>query len=250
MGNVRRLLAIVVGLSALSAPGAAAEPASGPHETVDQTFTATAPGTPTGLGYSGTYHAAGDPDGNPPFMRRMTFHPPSGMHFDTSAPERCTASDAELQLRGPDACPPGSRLGGGTADGIVFVPFTGGELDHYHHNVYVLNNTNEQILLVEAEGYSVTRGQVHPHGSVEFNAPTCFPTPPTGQCADDHVLQLGSSTTIPVYTRSVDGVDRSYATTPATCPASGRWESTIEFWWDDGSVDNVVTGQPCSPPGA
>jgi hypothetical protein len=242
--GVRGVLAGLVACAAFAVlpGGAIAEPGSGPRETVDQTFTTTAPGTPTGVDYSATYHAAGDPNGNPPFLRRMVFHPPEGMRFDTSVPEKCTATDAELAVRGPDACPAGSRLGGGTVDGIFYFPFSDNEFHRYHHNTYVLNNTDEQILLVESEGFTVQRGQVHPDGSVEFNPTTCFPASPTGQCADDYILQLKSSSSLPAYTNARG----SYATTPATCPESRRWVSTVQLSWSDGSVDDVATTQPCT----
>jgi hypothetical protein len=119
-------------------------------------------------------------------------------------------------------------------------------LDHFQHHLDVLNDTNEQILLVHSEGYSVVRGHMQPDGSIEFAPPTCFPAPPTGHCADDYVLQLKSTNAIPPYTRNSGGRVRSYATTPPTCPASGHWQTTIKFWWADGSVDSVVSNQPCT----
>ena len=243
---------LLVVLWALSAPwvaGAAAEPGSGPRETVDQSFTTKRPHTATGLHFTGRYHAAGDEDGDPPYMRRMTFYPPRGMRYRTNVPERCTASDLELSMSGPDACPEGSLLGDGTTHGVFFEPVAQSfEVDRFDHRVYIVNNANEQIILVEAEGYSVVRGQIHPDGSLEFNPPTCFPTPPTGQCVTDHVLQQGSSTFVPAYTRTVRGRARSYATTPRRCPARGHWRSKLRFWWADGSVDRVVTTQPCTRP--
>ena len=65
-----------------------------------------------------------------PYMRRMTFYPPAGMRHDTSVPEQCTASDFELSMNGPAACPEGSLIG-------------------------------EQIILVEA-GLDVVHPAVHP----------------------------------------------------------------------------------------
>jgi hypothetical protein len=233
-------------LFALCASGAMAEPGSGPRETVDQTFTTESPGTPTGLGFTGTYHAAGNESGNPPYMRRMVFYPPEGMRYDTSVPESCTATDLQLSLQGPDACPEGSLIGTGRAKGIFFQPIGHAfEFDRFDHVLYIANNANEQIMLVEAEGYSVTRGKIHPDGSIEFNAPTCFPTPPTGQCFDDYVLQTSSATVMPEYTKTTGGGVGSYATTPPECPATGRWETRVHFWWADGAEDDVVTTQPC-----
>ena len=230
------LLAALV--CALPAP-AFAEPASGPRETVDQGFTTTHPGTPTGLTFSGHYHAAGDPQGNPPFMRRMTFSPPAGMRYDTSALGQCKASDAELSAVGPDACPADSRLGTGTAEGLFFAPFAHDVLiDHFKHTVDAFNNANEQIMLVHSEGWTVIRGKLQPDGSLRFDATTCFPAPPAGGCADDYILQLGSTTDFPVH--------GNYAVTPPTCPADGAWSSVVRFWWKDGTEDRVVSRQPCA----
>src|SRR4051794_3243056 len=66
-------------LCALLPAGASARPVSGPRETVDQTFTTPRPHTPAGAAFSATYHAAGNPQGNPPFLKRMIFDLPRGM---------------------------------------------------------------------------------------------------------------------------------------------------------------------------
>jgi len=240
------LLSVAV-IWVLCAAPAAAQPGTGPRESVDQGFTTQTPATSTGLTFTGIYHAANDPKGDPPVMRRMVFIPPPGMRYDTSAPEQCTASDPQLQLMGPEACPAGSRIGTGTIDGVILMPFAHDyEFDRFHHNLYVLNNANEQILLVESEGYTVVRGKLLPDGSMEFNPTTCFPPSPTGQCADEHILQLKSVTSIPAITRTSGGTTRSYATTPPTCPATNAWQTTVRYWWGDGSNDTVTTTQPCT----
>lgn len=244
------LVPLVCALSQLLSAAAAAQPASGPHEDVDQSFTTTRPDSPTGVNYSGVYHAPGDPQGNPPYLRQLIFYPPRGTRFDTSVPDRCTATDAQLQVMGPAACSPGSRLGGGTAEGLFFAPVTHAFLiDHYQHTLDVMNNADEQILLVQSEGFTVVRGRIRPDGSSEFNPTTCFPAPPAGPCADDYILQLKSSTMVPPYTKISGGRTRAYVTTPPTCPARGFWQTTIRLSWSDGSVDNVVSNQPCAGAG-
>src|SRR2546423_15129254 len=103
------LVQLVLALSAIFAAGAAAQPASGPRETVDQPFTTTRPNSPTGVGYTGIYHAAGNAHGNPPFLRRKVFYPPRGMRYDTSVAARGSGSAIALQANGPPARLPGSR---------------------------------------------------------------------------------------------------------------------------------------------
>jgi hypothetical protein len=229
--------------SALGAGAAAAEPATGPHETVDQSYTTSQPGAATGLGFNATYHAAGDPQSPPPAMRKMVFYPPAGFRFDTGVPGQCTATDVQLELQGPAACPADSRLGDGTVEGIFLVPFAHSFVfDHFTHHIDIVNNADEQVILVQSEGWTVARGKMQPDGSLEFANTTCFPAPPAGGCADDYLIQLGTNSLIPVYTNAKG----SYATTPPTCPATGYWETTVRFWWVDDTTDSVVSHQPCS----
>jgi hypothetical protein len=172
----------------------------------------------------------------------MVFYLPPGLRYDTSVPKRCSATDLELATSGAAACPPGSRLGGGTTTS----KFLGG----FPSTVAVdfLNNTDQQIILARSPGLStVARGQIHPDGSVEWASPTCFPSIQPAGCPVDDVLQLESSLSVPPYTRTSHGVVRSYLTTPPTCPAAGHWETPIRLWWADGSVDTVTTEQPCTP---
>jgi hypothetical protein len=216
--------------------------ASGPHETLESTFTATTPDTPSGFGFHGVYHAAGDPSADPPYMRGMIFFPPDGLRYDTSVPDRCTATDLALELRGAAACPAGSRLGGGTTATKFMGRFpTTVALDF-------LNGDHEQIILAHSQLLStVSRGDMLPDGSVRWASPTCYPALRPPGCLIDNVLQLESTMSVPAYTRTIGGVVRSYLTTPPTCPASGQWDSVIRLWWDDGSVDTVTTEQPCTP---
>jgi hypothetical protein len=220
----------------------AATPVSGPHETVDQQFTTTQANAPTGFVYNGTYHAAGDPNGNPPYMRKMVTYNPAGQRFDTSVPKRCTASDAELMTQGAAACPAGSKVGGGTASAVFLGNFPSTV------DVDVFNNKDEMIILGHSQFVSsVSRGKINPDATVEFSSPTCFPSTSSGPCPTDDLLQTGSAIRVAPYTKSSNGVVRSYITTPPTCPASGHWDTTIRFWWSDGSVDTVTPQEACTP---
>jgi hypothetical protein len=233
-------------LAALWAVGAGAQPGAGPREKVNQRFTTERPGTPTGIGFNARFHAAGDPDGNPPPLERMVFRPPHGMRYDTNVPERCTASNAELQAMGPEACPVESWLGGGTVEGLIMEP-VGHDFvfDHFHHHLDVLNNAHEQIVLVRSEGYTVMRGRIRKDGSIVFDPTTCFPAPPAGGCADDYILQLRTTTAVDRYVRKSHGRLRSYATTPPRCPARGFWKTRLKLKWTTGATDRVVSRQPC-----
>ena len=231
-------LLVVCAVVVLPSPAAAA-PVDFPHGTIDQTLTTKRPNAPTGLHFVGTYHAAGNPDAPPPYMRKMTFS--GGPSRDTSVPERCTASDAELAASGAAACPEGSRLGAGTSEGLFMGSFpTKVELD-------VFNDTGEQIIVVRSPGLAtVSRGQIRPDGSVEFASPTCFPS--HAGCPADNSLQLSSDVELPPYVVKRNGKTLSYLTTPAKCPKSRHWTTTVRFWWSDGSEDTAAIRQPCKRP--
>ena len=221
---------------------AGADPVSFEHGTIDHRFTTTQPGAPSGFNFDARYHAAGNPDAHPPYMRRMAFYSAEGLRYDTSVPDRCTASDVELALRGAAACPSGSRLGGGTTE----TAFMGGSTTTVELEFF--NNTNEQIILARSPVLTtVARGKIHADGSVEFASPTCYPSVPGATCPVDNVLQLASSMQVPPYTeRAADGSLRSWLTTPPTCPKSRRWRASVRFWWADGSEDTVAVEYACT----
>jgi hypothetical protein len=241
LARIGATLALASAVGGATAGAAPAEPVSGPHETIDNRLTTTQRDAPSGFSFDGSYHAAGDPSANPPYMRRMVFYPSPGLRYDTSVPDRCTASDLELAIRGAAACPAGSRLGGGTSTTAFMGQFPSTLAIDF------LNNANEQIILAHSPLLAtVARGHINPDGSIEFASPTCFPAVQPVGCPLDTVLQLRSTIAVAPYTRAVDGVVRSYLTTPPTCPAGGSWEQPVRLWWADGSVDTVVTRQPCA----
>src|SRR4051794_21585647 len=156
---------------------AQALPASGPRETVDVTYTTTQPGTPTGF----TYRSSFRQDGSPQPLRRLFVGAPPGAILDTSVPERCTASDDELRLRGDGICPAGSRIGTGFAETEV-VGFGRQRFD-----VRAFNEQGQQFETVkQGEMVSaVVRGFVR-EGGVDALIPTCITggQPPDG-CPSD-----------------------------------------------------------------
>jgi hypothetical protein len=237
------LIQLLLVSSSFALGSAAAEPVSGPRETLDYRLTTTHTSAPAGWAFTGTYHAEGDPNGLPPYMRKMKSYHPPGMRIDTSVPGRCSASNLELAVRGADACPADSRLGGGT----TWISFMGGVPRPAALDLF--NNTNEQIIVGRSPGLAtIARGRIYPDGSVEYASPTCYPSVPPLGCPVDNALQVKSAITVPLYTRSVGGQVRSYLTTPPECPAAGYWETPVRFWWADGAVDTVVTRQSCSGP--
>lgn len=221
---------------------AAAEPVKFAHGTVDQNWMTTQPGTTLGSTFKGRYHAAGNPDEYPPYMRSMTFRLAPGMRYDTSVPERCTATDLELAASS-GACPPGSKL----AEGKVEAAFMGRFPTTV--DVETFNAEDQQLMIVRSPFLvTIVRARISPDGAtIEFRSPTCYPSTPAG-CPVDNVLQLGSDVVFPPYSRTVNGALRSYVATPPKCPKSGSWQTTIDFQWADGSADKVTSRHPCKRP--
>ena len=208
------------------------------HGVLKQRLTTRMPDSPTGANFMASYHAADDPDRDPPLMDGMTSYPARGFRYDTDVPAQCTASDQELALLGAEACPPESRIGGGS----VRSKFMGFENET---SVETFNNAGEQIMIVRSPFVAtIARGRIKPDQSVEWRSPRCYPALSSGDCPVDNVLQLGSSIKFEPYVR--DG--RSYMTTPPRCPRSRRWRSRIRFWWADGSTYTVPVRVRCRRP--
>jgi hypothetical protein len=239
---IRAGLAIALVAPAAWPGAAAAAPVSFAHGTIDNRMTATRTNAPTGSSFTGSYHAAGDPSAPPPYMRKMVFYAPPGQRFDTSVPERCSATDAELEARGGAACPAGSRIGGGTVEGSFLGFPTKLDVESY-------NAADAMIMVASSPGlYTVMRGHIAPDQSVEWASPTCFPSAQPAPCPVDDALQLASTVTVPARTRADGGIVRSYMTTAPSCPKSGHWNATVRLWWADGTTDTVLTPQPCTRP--
>jgi hypothetical protein len=227
-------------LAAVAWPAAAgAMPDSGPHETVDMWSSTTQPNASAALGYAARYHAAGDPDGDPPALRHLLIELPAGTRIDTTVLPRCTASDFEIRIRGESACPPGARIGTGEATvkqlgvGVATYPT-------------VLYNAPDDMLELVKSGDRVV-GVVHTYvrgSTLDGPVPTCLTggSPPDG-CPFDQLVLLKNHLQVEPF--SVDG--RNYGTTPPTCPKSRRWEARVTLTYGDGSVDTVTPWAPCTP---
>ena len=232
-------LLLTASFLALPPAGASSQPVSFRHGTIDYRLTTTRAHAPAGWTFKATYHAAGDPGSYPPYMRKMTFYHPRGMRFDTTVPARCTAADAELATRGADACPAASRLG----DGTVWISFMGGPLNATPADYF--NGANEQVILGRSPVLTtIVRSRMR-DGSIEYASPTCWPSFPALGCPVDNALQVKSLIRVPAYTMTAGNQRRSYLTTPPSCPVAGYWKTPVRLWWADGTVDTVVTRQPC-----
>ena len=164
--------------------------------------------------------------------------PPEGSAIDTSVPARCTASEPELMLRGADACPEGSRVGGGELD-----LHTGAFVSH--DRVTLLNNEDELIFLTtpaDAPVISVvTRARIQPDGSIVTTVPPVPGIPPPDPFTALDRVAVALDTV-------VDDAGRGYITTPPTCPASGGWTWRASFTYRGGVTETAESTSPCTAP--
>src|SRR4051794_880888 len=124
-GSMRRRAVGMVALSVFAFVDAAAlllvstavaTAESTPAADFDLSFGTRTPAAATPMAIRIVYKNPDDPNATPSPQRRIVIALPRGSRIDGHAVPVCTASDAELQVLGPLACPAGSRVGGGTAE--------------------------------------------------------------------------------------------------------------------------------------
>ncbi|MEA2472611.1 MAG: hypothetical protein QOE06_526 [Thermoleophilaceae bacterium] len=232
----------LLGLLWPAAPGAT--PASGPHETVDVFTSATLPSSSGSLGYSARYHAAGDPEGDPPALRRLIIELPAGTRIDTTVPGRCTASEDEIRSAGEAACPASARVGTGQAT----VKIAGLGVTTFDTVLY--NAPDDLLELVMSGDRVLSVIHTYVHGTtLDGPVPTCLTggNPPDG-CPFDQLTLLSNHLEVQPVSTGRGRARRNYGTTPPSCPKSHRWRGLVRFFYGDGSVDSVPVAQPCRSP--
>lgn len=240
---VARTSVLAAAVVALLPAAARALPGSGPHETVDVTASTTHVATPTALGYAATYRNPADPAADPPALRRLVITLPAGTRIDTTVPAVCSATDEQIRLLGDAACPAGSRVGSGEATADVL------GIGRMTFATTLFNGPDQQIEVIESGNALGSNGAVRTyiHGTtLDGPVPTCLTggSPPTG-CPFDQVTLLANHLTADALTVGEGAQRRSYGTTPPTCPSSGAWETPVTLTYADGTVETVVTTQPC-----
>lgn len=229
----RRGVAIAVAATAaLLATGAGSARGAPPNVAFGYGFTTHEPGTTTGRLFFDEFTDPDDPQAKPQPITHVHFQMPPGTRIDTGAIPQCGASDVELMVMGPDACPAGSKVGGEVLRIDTGLP---GDARFLLTDVTFLNN-RDQIIFVSRDRMTgarvVSRGTVA-RDSEDADFPALPGTPPDGGAVK---REEGSF-----------GVTGAYTTTPATCPASGAWTFTGTWTFKDGSTRTVASTYPCTP---
>jgi hypothetical protein len=244
--GTRDVIALGAALAgALVAPGAAcAGTVAGPHETVTLASTTTRPGASSGFAYAARYHAAHNPDGDPPALRRLVFKLPRGSRIDTTVVPRCTATDTELKLAGEGACPVKARIGAGAAT------IKGIGLGSTTYKTVIYNAPNDMMELVKSGNKVIAVAHTYIHGTtLDGPVPTCVSggNPPDG-CPFDQIRLDANHLRVRAISVGHGRAQRRYGTTPRTCPRrTRRWRARIAVHYADGSIDRLVTRGRCKP---
>jgi hypothetical protein len=183
------------------------------------------------------YADPANPSGKPHAVSKVVETLPPGSRIDTSAPEVCSASDAEFATRGTAACPPDSRVGGGEVD-----LDTGGATLSF--DVTQFNNRDQLILLFEQKGGGIrtpSRAEVQGDRPAGPRIIATVPPIPGGPPDGFTAIKRGR-----LRLDAVTRAGKNYITTPPSCPAAGGWTSRIDFTYRNGTEQAVTTRSPCS----
>jgi hypothetical protein len=232
----------MAGLAALGPVALSLAGGEGSRQTARYTLTQTQPGKSSAERFAVDYVNPADPAAKPPAVKRVVTVLPLKARYDTSAPGRCTATDAELMLQGAAACPPVSRLGGGEVIVDTGVP---GPERFVEADVEFFNNTGEFIYLNTVRGSgarTVIRAEIRRRKRITVVDPPLPGTPPDGGAIDTVDVNIAA------VSRLRDGQRRNYVTTPPHCPKREYWITAVRFVYGDGAGQTVKRRIPCERP--
>ena len=196
----------------LAASGVAAAGTKG-GVTFETRYTRTAPDQPTGF-ETRFRGAPSDAEGRPDPVTRATITFERGTRLDTAVPARCDR--ATLEQGGPDACPPRSVVGSGTAEAVTGLA----ALDPIEGYVTVVNAAGGILFHLQGLQNATIEGKVSGN-RLTVDVPE-IPVPGTAKGA---IL-----TRLDLRVRRVRRGRRAYVRTPPSC-RRGRWvvRATLEY---------------------
>lgn len=232
-----RLAALLVLL--LLVPAASARAGSAPGVDFELGFTTPEPGSPSGLTIAMRFTNPQDPQTAPSPQRSVVLELPDGSRLDLRAVPVCEASDAELMLRGPAACPPETQLGTGS---LTFRTDGGPLLDPFVADARVFNGGDALVEVFGPRGTTLTTavGRRRQTGPTQLSE-TLAPTPGGPPDGESSITEL----TLALPARTGAG-GAALLRTPATCP--GAWTSRLEVVTADGRTTGVTDTTPCVAP--
>ena len=234
MTSTRTLLTAVAAALALTHAG----PGHASEIQAKLRLTSSTPNTPT-AGYLDLVRPV-EENGKPKTETMGVFTLPAGTRIDQAAVPPCEKDDVQLRVEGHSACPE-SHVGTGFASvhsglGPPVDPFVVAQQWYFAPGELVALYTKQGT---RAPIISIGRVQIR---GTSFVAPLDLPPgypPGTKSSPGETQLSLGYI-----------GRKGSLLTTPPTCPPDGKWVSTVELTYEDGSKDVVRDTTPCQRPNA
>lgn len=238
--RVRAVAAAAVGIAAAAAVTGASAADAGETDRggYELALSTPFPATTTGLSFHVLYKHPDDPEAKPPPVTGAVFELPRGLRIDDGAVPRCEASDEELRLRGRDACPRESRVGGGTLTAITGFP----AVDPVVTDVVAFNGPGQIIEVVFFEGTNVVAG--FDRLTIEGDRLVAHPPATPGGPPDGRTSVREIRIELPARVGS-DG--RAYVTSPPECE-TGDWTSHAHYEFADGGKTTVTSTSRCRQP--
>jgi len=233
----------VVGIaSGVASPRSGYAPGS-ERFTYEASFTTQHAGKPTGFKQAIDYVNPRDHDAKPPAIMGVHVVLPEGSRIDPTVPRVCRASDAELMLAGPAACPAKSRVGEGTLSADTGAP---GEVGTFPRTIETdarfFNGGGDLIFLAETTNTLLplrisSRFEVGERSFTSTVPPLPGAPPPDPFLAIDEV----TNSLFRIASDAGDG----YITTPSRCPRDRLWRFTAEVTYRDGVVQKQDSLMRC-----
>jgi hypothetical protein len=218
-----------------------------------QTFTSKKPNASTGTQFStsSTDEANTSQNKQPKRVTNFDITFPKGTKIDTTSLPTCAATEPDFNgAENPDdACPPRSRIGGGTVAARLDVPNTGdlsGTVSAYNAKkglllyVVIQSPIGNQTLLLKPKLSGVKLLTPVPHTCIPPNRPDqdCRENGGTGD-AREAIL-----TSFTLKVKAGKTGKKVYMTTPKACP-SGGWPFEANIKYADKTAAKIKTKSPC-----
>jgi hypothetical protein len=228
--------ALAIAIVVTTAPAAAAaKRVSGSFS-----YTSARPGSVTGIVADFHYRNPDDPNAKPPAVAKLVVRTPPGSGIDVTARPQCHASDAELHVRGPDACPSSAKVG--TALSIAESGRLGGHPMRATNDVIMFNSEDGIIGAAVNRDFPFIKNFDRTRVAGNTST-TVFPAFPGLPPPDNYTAFISMhSELLPL----VGPGGRPWARTPPSCPRARYWTITATFTFHDGVIESIASRSPCT----
>ncbi|MEJ7786845.1 MAG: hypothetical protein WKF96_18745 [Solirubrobacteraceae bacterium] len=203
------------------------------RQVVSDLFTSQVPDSSTGRTFAVDFFDPADPAAMPIPARKVVIELHPGARFDTNAVPQCKATDAELLILGPSACPAASQVG--TNEVLIDHSFPPPGPRYTISDVKIFNDADALILLGESRGApfiprTLIRAPVS-ENRLEISAGFIPGTGPFGGARKRERADFPARD--------------NFLTTPRKCPKSGFWTNHATYTYADGISQTSFTRSPC-----